>query len=282
MSSFQKTIKYMAIGFAIFLAVVIISGIANAGFAVVSAITGGIGHVNKETMDFTDTFTGVKSLDIDNATGKLTIKTGETFQVEAENVSKHFEARVSSDGTLTISENTRSTGFLWFNFNGFDNPNSKITIYVPAGFVAERTEIETGAGTVSVEGFKTEKLTISAGAGNINGDEIVAEEVTIDGGVGTVTLNNVDFTDADFDCGVGNIDIQGILRGDSELDCGVGDVKLDLLGNVDNYDLKVDSGVGTIRLNGEKLSDEYETDKNADNSIVIDGGVGNVQIDIGE
>jgi len=288
MSSFQKTIKYCAIAFAIILGVGIISGIANAVFAVVSVVSGGgfITHNNnnnnnEKTIDFSKTYSDVRSLDLDNATGELKIRIGETFKVEAENVSESFEAKVSSDGKLTITENNKIE-FFWFQFDGFNSPNSKITVYLPADFVAEEAKINTGAGTVSVEGLKTEYLMISAGAGNISGSNLVADEVKIEGGVGNVQFSDVNFTDADFDCGVGNLDIGGVLLGENKIDCGIGEVDLNLKGDVDDYELNIDSGVGTVRLNGEKIRDSHNSNNWAQHSIKVNGGVGNVKINIEE
>ena len=286
MSSFQKTIKYCAIAFAVLLGVGIISGIANAVFAVVSLVSGGgfISHNNnnEKTINFSKTYSDVRSLDLDNATGELKIRIGETFKVEAENVSESFEAKVSSNGELIITENKNKIDFLWFQFDGLNSPNSKITVYLPADFVAEEAKINTGAGTVSVEGLRTEYLMISAGAGNITGSNLVANEVKIDGGVGNVHFSDVNFTDADFNCGVGNLDIEGILLGENKIDCGVGEVDLDLKGDLGDYELDIDSGVGTVRLNGEKIRDSHNSNNWADNSIEVDGGVGNVKINIEE
>lgn len=280
MSSFQKTIKYVAIAFAIFLAVAIISGIGNAVFAVVSAITGGVGDKKNNTIDFQQSFQNVQSLNIDNSTGKLIIKTGETFRVEAEGVSKNFTAKLKSNGTLHISDDSNGIQLLWFSINGFGNPNSKITVYLPDDFVADEAKINTGAGSVSVEGLHAEYLYISAGAGNINGSNITAEEAKIEGGVGNISLEGVKLSDGDFDCGVGELSIEGVLTGKTKIDCGVGDVELDIKGDMEDYELEIDSGIGTVRLNGEKISGEYKSDHNAPNSIKVDGGLGNVKIDI--
>ena len=279
MSSFQKTIKYIAIAFAVFLSITIISGIVSAGSAIFSVISGGVHFTEKETTDFDKTFTGVTGLDIDNSTGRLTIKKGDAFRVEAEGVSKDFSAEIQRDGTLRITDNDRDMNFLWFNFNSYNSPNSRVTIYLPSDFIAEDTKIDTGAGTVTIENLQTERLRISAGAGNITGMNIDADDVKIEGGVGAVKLDNVNFTDADIECGVGNLKLQGIFLGDTKVDCGVGEVELDLIGNEQDYDLDIDSGVGNIRLNGEKVSGEFRTNHNAQNSIRIDGGVGNVKID---
>lgn len=280
MNSFQRTIKYIAIGFAVFLAVVIISSIVHLGVIIASAVSGGFSFSNAKTTDFSEVFTDANSLEVSSSTGKLTILEGDTFKVEAENVSKNFEAKVTNDGTLKVFDNNQNFRFLWFHFNGISNPNSKITIYLPEDFVAEDIKLDTGAGNVDIVDVETDYLLISAGAGNIDGNNITAEKIKVDGGVGNVNFDNVSFNESDFDCGVGNLSIEGTLLGKNKFDCGVGEVNLDLTGDINDYDFDVDSGVGNIRLNGEKISGEYRNKNSASNSIEIDGGVGNVTIKI--
>ncbi len=280
MNSFQRTIKYIAIGFAIFLAIAIISAMINVGLIIASVVSGGTAFNKDKSVGFSEVFTDVSSLEVSNSTGKLIILEGDTFKVEAENVSKNFQAKVSSNGILKISDDNQAINFLWFHFNGINDPNSKITIYLPKGFIAEDIKLETGAGNVAIDGVKTGYLLLSAGAGNIVGTNIIAEKVKVDGGVGNVNLEKVSFNDSDFDCGVGNLTVEGTLQGKNKFDCGVGDVNLDLTGDPKDYDIKVDAGVGNIRLNGEKISNEYRTNNSSPNSIDIDGGVGNVTIKI--
>lgn len=280
MNSFQRTIKYIAIGFAVLLAVGIISAIIQVGVIIASVVSGGVAFHNTETVDFSEAFTNVNSLEVSNSTGQLTILEGDTFKVETENVSKNFEAEVTKDGTLKILDNNKNINFLWFRFNGINNPNSKITIYLPKEFIAKEVKLDTGAGNVDISGIQTEYLLLSAGAGNMNGTDITAKRAKIDGGVGNINLENVNFQSSDFDCGVGNLTVEGTLLGKNEFDCGVGDVNLNLTGNIDDYDVKADAGVGNIRLNGDKISSEYHNSNNASNSIDIDGGLGNVTIEI--
>jgi hypothetical protein len=283
MSSFQKIIKYCAIAFAIFLAVTIISGIASAVVGVVSTITGNsVFHSDKDVIDYSDSFTEVESLDLNISTGNLIIKTGDTFRVEAEDVIDNFEAKVDSDGTLSIGDGGNGIHFLWFDFNGFNNPNSKITLFLPADFVAREARIETGAGKVTIDELNAGDLEISAGAGSIKGSNLSADEVKIDGGVGSIKLDKVSFTDADIDCGVGSLVISGELKGENKIDCGVGDVDLDLIGNAEDYELDVDAGVGSVRVDGEKVKGEYNDNSGAEHKIEVDGGVGSVRIDFAD
>ncbi len=280
MNSFQRTIKYIAIGFAILLSVGIISAIVNVGLIIASAVSGGSALHKTETLDFSETYTGVSSLDVRNSTGQLIIREGDAFKMEAENVSEGFEVRVIKDGTLRISDDNLSFKFLWFRLNGMGSPNSRVTVYLPKDFTAKDVKLDTGAGNVEIEGLRTDRLSLSAGAGNIDGSNITAGKVKVDGGVGNMDFENVSFSDSDFDCGVGNVSVEGTILGENKFDCGVGDVRLELSGDVNAYGIKVDAGVGNIRLNGEKISDEYRNNTNAANSIDIDGGVGNVTIEI--
>lgn len=285
MSSSQRIIKYFAMAFAAFLAIMIISGIASVIFSVVRIFPGGAfreGEWKSDKIDVTKSFENVDSLDIDNATGEFKIETGDGFKVEAQNVDKNFKAEVESNGTLRISDEGEGFQFLWFHIGDFGSPNSKITLYVPTDFIAEKADIEAGAGNITIDGLKAEELEVSAGAGNLNGNDITAKKADIEGGVGNINLNRVYLTDATLDSGVGNLNITGSLLGRTDISCGVGEVDLSLWGITTDYGFKVDTGVGNVRLNGEKISGEYNSNTGAENVISIDGGVGNVTIDFEE
>lgn len=281
MSEFQKAIKYCAIGLAVVLVIVIISGIIGAVYSIFSVtsdrVSWGKGYEGK-TVDFTDTFTGVESLDLDNVSGELTIRIGNEFKIEATDVSQGFEARVTSDGTLKITEN-EGIEFLFFKFKGFNSTKSKITLYIPTDFVAREVKIDNGAGTLTIDQLNTGRLEISTGAGDIKGSNIIADEVEIDGGVGNLTLTNVDLRDAEIDCGVGDMEIEGKLTGENDIDCGVGSVELRLRGNLEDYELDIDSGVGSVRINGKKYKGSELINRGARHSIKIDGGIGDLDID---
>jgi DUF4097 and DUF4098 domain-containing protein YvlB len=294
MNSFQRLIKYCAIAFAILLAIGIISFMVNVALTVVSFASGNGFHSGRisrknsieftskdiDTIDFDETFTGVTGLDIDNSAGNLEIVAGDSFRVEGTNVFEGFEAKKNDNGTLVVSDNESGFHFFGIRFNGFNSPNSKITVTVPADFVAEEVRIETGAGTVTLEELTTEYLYISAGAGNIKGSDLIADKVKLEGGVGSIDMENVTFKNASFECGVGNVSLSGVLLEENKFDCGVGEVILELQGKLSDYDLDIESGVGNIRVNGEKIEEIEHTNRFADHSIEVDGGVGGVRINI--
>jgi DUF4097 and DUF4098 domain-containing protein YvlB len=274
MSELQKVIKYCAIGFAAFLAFSIITGILTGVFALSGVFS--IGSNN--TVNVSKSFENVKSLTAEPGVGNFTIKVGDSDKVEvvAENVNENFTAEKNFSGNLKIKDKFD----FWNFFDGHsNNGNSKITIYVPVGFVAEKIEIDAGAGNVNIDSLSTKKLDINAGAGNITGSNITADEVKMDGGVGEIRLDQVNLTDVDINSGVGNVNLQGSMYGKNKIDCGVGEVKLTLTGSVDDYDLTIDKGLGSIYINDEKYSDLNWNNNSATNSLDIDGGVGDIEID---
>lgn len=285
MNSTQRLIKYCAMAFAIVLAVGIISGAANILFAVVDTVQGKqVGYFsnekeNPEQYDVLRSFEGVKSIDIDHAMGKVTIKAGASgFSVRANHVSKNFVAEVDKNGSLSVYDRGRNARFLWFDINGLSSANSDITIYVPSDFVADEVKIRSGAGSVTLDGIKSEYLYVEAGAGKIAASGIWAKKVKWEGGVGSSILEELYSQDAYFDCGVGTLEISGTLLGKTKIDCGVGKVTLDLKGSTEEYGYDVDSGIGKITLNGEKISGKHNSF--AKNMLQVDGGIGMVEIKI--
>ncbi len=275
MSELQKVIKYLAIGFAAFLAFSIITGILT-GFI---ALTGLFSGVNSgKTIDINKSFDDVTSLSTEPGFGTLKFKVGDSDQVEviAENVSENFVVEKNHNGKLTLKGKYN----FWNIFgNNSGNGKSDITIYLPSDFVAEEVKIEAGAGNIDVEELTTKKLDINAGAGNISGRNITASQVDLDGGVGDIDLEEVDLSNANIDCGVGNINLQGILLGKNKIECGVGEVDLTLKGSVEDYNIKIDKGLGNISIDGEKYSEIKWNNASTDNSLDIDGGVGNIEIE---
>lgn len=272
MNTFQRVIKYVAIGFAIFLTVSILSGIV----AVASGVFSIFDRDEGSRIDYSKDFSGIEQLDIKNNVGKLVVKPGNGFRVEATNVTEEFRAEVVNK-TLIIEEPNYFRHFLWFNF-GTSRAKSVVTVYVPEDFDAKRIEIDSGAGEVELRDLSTQRLIINAGVGDIYGEKLTAMRVEADGGVGNMNLVNVNFTDVDFNCGVGNIKIDGMIFGKSDFDCGVGNVRIQLNGARDDYALDVKAGLGKVTINGDKVSREYNDNYRADNTIRISGGVGDVDV----
>lgn len=270
MSSVQKVIKYVAIGFAAFLSITIITAIGSAIFGIAGGFNSG------ETKNFSEIFEDIESIKVSSSIAQVDIVKGDVFQVTGENVPESMNIYVDNH-TLIVKDNDKK----WFNFTVGDT-KAIVTITVPKDFVAESTHIDTGFGKVYVEFLNTKKLEINLGTGNIKGNDIKADQVDIEGGVGNISLDNVTFTDTKIEGGVGSINIQGSLTGYTKLECGVGSVDLSIVGNYDDYSFDIETGIGSIRINGDKVSDMKKTVNGATNELDVEGGVGSINIDIEE
>jgi hypothetical protein len=274
MTNNQKLIKNIAIGFAIVVAISIVGGIISMiGFFV--NIGSGRGA---EKADYVYEITEeVTSISIDHEIGTLSIQTGDRFLVEAESVGKDFKCQVSN-GTLVISENGKNSFFsIGFNSKGL---KTKITITIPEDFSANKVNINAGAGNINITNLTTEYLKINGGAGNIKANDIWANKVELDNGVGNMNFINVVLNDVDLDGGVGNVNITGIMTGKNDIDAGVGNIDISLEGKIDDYNLSVSPGLGRVSVNGTKQGEIKNSSSGAEHSIKVDGGVGNIDIDI--
>lgn len=64
-----------------------------------------------------------------------------------------------------------------------------------------------------------------------------------------------------------------------DIDAGVGSLKLNINGKKEDYKIKVSKGIGAIRINGDEVSNDSTTG-NGENYIEIDGGIGDIRINI--
>lgn len=285
MSELQKIIKYAAMAFAVFLAVMIITGIVS-GILAVTGVVGAvtdknitIGKSDEEYVDFDKEFEGVKNLYIENGIGELAIVkgSGNNIRVTAVDVTSDFVARIVSGNELKISSKTD----FWNIFNwGIKNHNKpRITVYLPEGYEGRNVEIDAGAGNIKIEELICEDLKIDAGVGNIKGYNIHTNTLKVNGGVGEINLNDITAEGTNIDAGVGNIDIDGTLSGKNIVKAGVGEIDLTLKGTTDDYNIKAEPGIGNIYIDGNKYGELSWNNVTADNSLDIDGGVGNISIE---
>ena len=157
MTSAQKIIKYLAIAFAIFLIVSIISTITVALFA----LSGILGlkqdieqNMNSEMVATDFENNNITTLDIDVAFTNLTIKTGDSLKIETNNNQIQYKQEKQK---LQIEEKNKK----WFS----NYVEKELILYLPQGMELEKVKIATGAGKIDIETLKTEKLSLELGAG---------------------------------------------------------------------------------------------------------------------
>ena len=270
MTTAQKIIKYIAMGFAAFLIVTIFSAILGGGYALLSVL--GLIHSNKNIVTedlkvISDEITEISTLKVELAFTNLEIKTGDRFRVETNNSKIFFK---NDNGSVVIKEDDN-----W----KINDSESVLVIYLPENIMAlDETKIETGAGKLNIEDLNTQSLYLELGAGDVQiHNLVVTQKAKIDGGVGKTELSSCEINDLNANLGMGELIFDGKLIGNSKVDSGIGSINMNLVGKENNYTIKPNKGIGSIKIDGKEITDG-EVWGNGENTLEVDGGIGSIEI----
>ena len=277
MTTAQRIIKYLAIAFAIFLIINIISGILWAIFGV--SFIFGLHTWENDTIrehsvitnyEYSDVDTlnrEIETLNIDLNFSNLIIKKGEAFKVEGDN--NNIKCR-QNDITLYIEEINHH----WFQKNN----GGELIIYIPEDLEFDKVKISTGAGKIDIERLKAKRLSLEIGAGETNIKELeVKDKAEIDGGAGKVTILSGIINDLDLDMGVGKVELNAKLTGITDIDAGIGELDININAPREDYKIRASKGIGAITIDREGISNDTIYG-NGENYIKIDGGIGSIKI----
>lgn len=268
MTDVQKAIKYIAIALAIFLIIMIFGGIIG-GLSLFSYIFDNKSTVAHDlsSQTFNNDYT---ELEIEISAADLIIEEGDTFAID----SNHQHLKVEEkQGTLKIYDTQKL-------FKPTSETYTVI-ITVPKDYIFNEISIETGAAKLTASHLTTYDLDLKLGAGLVTlSDVTVNTETDIEGGAGTLSIENCSFNNLSLDIGVGECNMTAKLFGDNELNCGVGTADFTLIETDDiSYNINVEKGLGSVKLNGEKV-DRNSQFGNGNSKVEITCGVGDVNIDI--
>ena len=265
MSGLQRTIKYLAIAFAIFLTFSIISGIMY-GISFIGNLFDDDKNSVTEKLTDLEIDNNTLLLDIDVSSSNIIIKKGDTFKAETNN--KYINSK-QDNNKLYITEKKHNLVY--------DNDNELI-IYIPDDFIFDGVVIDAGAGKVNIEALSTKQLYLNLGAGKVDINNLnVLENAKIEGGAGDLSITATDIHNLDLNMGIGKLSLISKLTGNNEIDCGVGEMNLSLIGTLEDYQISLDKGVGNATIDGSNMKDN-NTYGTGINKIDIDGGIGSIDI----
>ena len=286
MSSAQKLIKYIAMGFAACMTIAILGVILNVVIGIVGAFVPEHNQKQKgngtetviEKVDSQKSYTGVEKLKIESSIYKIDIIGGskiEGVKVECSNIPSTYKVYYE-DGTIKTTDDNWVSGV--FNKNT-SSSKGRIKIYVSDKINLDKVDVEMGVGAVTVSNVSMKNLEVDCGVGAFSCDNVVAEDANISGGVGNVECDDVTFGGLELDGGVGEVSIKGTLTGKTEISAGMGNVDIDVNGKKDDYNVKVETGLGSIYIDGQKYKDSESYNNSESNLIDIEGGIGTIHVD---
>lgn len=269
MTSAQKIIKYLALCLATFLMFLIISSLLGVFYSVSKILD--VQKDNEVTMDKMSTVNfktdDISSLDINLLFTNLIIKQGDVLHVETNNEKVHFD---EENNSLKIKEDSRS----WLSQNNKGN----LILYLPENSQFKTVKIQAGAGKIQIENLVTDSLSLELGAGETSIQRLnVSENCKIESGAGKVSLLDGRIKNLDLDLGVGKFELTSSFLGSNKINAGIGSLELNLLGNKKDYLIKADKGIGAIHVDESVVSDD-STVGTGENTIKIDGGIGNIDV----
>lgn len=266
MNGFQKTIKIFAICLAIFIIVNIIGGILT----FLSIVTGV--HFENDTVKvetFAETYTNVERIYVDSASSNIVIKPGNEFKVEANNLKNSFSSK-ARNGELRVKE---EKAWFWNN-----NASGEIVIYVPHTITLDELKIDSGAGKINIADIKAYEFDLDQGAGVVTIENSKFSKTDIDGGAGEIKVKNSVLNNLKMNAGIGRIEIEAEIAGNSKIDCGIGEMKITLLGNEEDYNIKAEKGIGNIRINSKNQENDINYG-NGKNKLKLEGGMGSIEVE---
>lgn len=233
----------------------------------------------EERINFSESYTGVKGIIIDNAINNVTIETGDSDKVHVEmtNVRKGSTVKVEN-GYLKYKEpNYRSK-----NLSNLLNTikGGKVVITIPKDFQATECTVNTGIGPLTISNLVTDTFDLSSGISDIKCSNVtVNREADIESGVGRIIFSDSTLYNADISSGTGEIDIDGHMYGDCSVESGVGTIQLTLDDSMDDYNFDVEKGLGSLKINGSSYKHANFKSSGSSNSLDIESGVGTINID---
>lgn len=264
MSSIHRVIKILAICFAIFIIMNIVSAIIFA----ISALAGVEVLNNKiEVENFSEEYANIDSIRIETVSSNLIVKKGTRFKVEANGLKNKFSSRVTG-GTLKVEENKS-----WF---WSANTNGNITVYIPEEIT--KLKIDSGAGKIQIDDVIAQDFDIDQGAGSLTISGSQFEKADIDGGAGEIKVYNSELNNLKMDAGVGKIDVEASITGNSKIECGIGEMNVTLLGSRDDYRITAEKGIGSFKINNEEQKADNMTYGSGNNVIKFEGGIGAINV----
>lgn len=226
MTTAQRIIKYLALGFACVLAFSIIAGIVSAGAGILT----GIGVINGSAPEaLVDCAQYEKCLSLQINYAEVYIKEGGD-EIMIDSSDDNYEI-VKGDANLIIKDAKKTS---WFGDN-----SRKITITIPEGLEFDAAGINGRAGRIEIEKIKTKELDLSLGAGEVNIEAAMTGKSKIDVGAGAVNLDLL-MPASEYaikaDNGLGGIEFNGA------------DVSSGMVVQGGENKIDVDNGVGKITI----------------------------------
>lgn len=173
-------------------------------------------------------------------------------RVVAENVGKFQAYQKGNELRITSTRKAKENA-----------EDSRITLYLPAGYSWQEVDLEVGVGQILAEGLQVSELDISVGAGEIR-------------------LSEMEVGNLGAEVGVGNFVAQGSVTGSIEAECTMGNLELQLAGSRTDYDYELKCVAGNVKIGedqyGGGVAKEQMINNGAGRRMNLECSMGNITV----
>lgn len=200
-----------------------------------------------------------------------------------------IEPELCSD-IRSISVRAIGKNYVILSGEGFsidDNLQTELRSYVENGIWKLEDNGESGDAPVEIripEGFEPEMLDITVDRGNVISFITAAGSIRINNHNGEAEIRKIRTNAICAETGKGKINITSSLSGSAQFVCGSGNIKAVLENEAEEFNAEVMTGMGNARIGNEIFGGERRRgriENNAERSIKVSCGMGNVEIDFG-
>ncbi len=262
MTSWQKFVKYCALGLAVIIIAGVIGFIADAFldlFSIFDLKDDNSVYVYTEIMK-----EEIHELNIELKNSSLEIISGDEFSIESNNSKLKYNYE---NGVVTLKENS-----------SIKHKDYKTVITIPKDMILNDVNIDMKYGDVSISKFKCKDFELENKAGDTGISNLyVTNEFEMDMAIGNTEITDSNINNLEFKGGVGDFNYSGIINGDSEINLGVGNTYIKIASSINEFNYDINKGLGEITINNKEVSSGL-INNNANKTIKINGGLGNITI----
>lgn len=205
--------------------------------------------------------------------GNITVKTGETFELQASNVVENWLTVDNSDGILHITYEPPTPD----DVRGVDTSTHNIVLTIPESLTLSAVELNSGTGTLTASNITATRFSLAGGSGRVALDKINAPDFTIEGGSGAIACTNItSLTTSSFSPSIGTISVSGEIEGNISIEGGTGTLTVNFAKPYADYSIKGEIAMSTVNVNGRKWNGN--SNGAAPNKISIDGGMSTINL----
>ena len=259
MRTAQRGVKLFAIALAIILIIIM-------AYLLMKAVSFFVNSNSNKQFNNTNINKKIDEIEINLKTASLSIDTCSKYRVDTDNEFVKIEI---IDNKLRIKEKKH-------------NPITRkdtdsINLCIKEGEELDSLRLDMGAGKLKVDELNAKIAEFDLGAGSISLDNLnITEKFELDGGAGSISIDNSIINNGQIDLGLGVLDLTGKLLGNTSIDGGVGSIKLNLLGNKDDYKFDIEKGIGRVTIDDTSYNTTIVGE--GSNLIKLETGVGGATI----